>query len=150
MENTIKTVHKLVGLGTFWTVATITAELLPPTGAAVVALIVLVVVLTGLGSIVVSVFFGGDGFDHPGSGFVLALAGFLLVHFGFGWGLTKPYGVANVFPDNSFYSVRYVTVEDDIEMFFAMMLNLCKVAVGMAIVATPTLPIIWTLWKSRE
>jgi hypothetical protein len=145
-----KTAHKLANLGLFWTVAAIVAQFLPPNAAATVEVIVSSLFLTLVGSIVVSAFLGGRGFDHPGSGFVLALAGFLLVHFVFGWDLRKPYGHADVIPGNSFYKEQYVTFKDHTEIFFAMLLNLCKVAVGMGIVAVPTLPIMWKLWKSRN
>jgi hypothetical protein len=154
MKDMTKTAHKLVllgHLGTFWTVAAIVAQFLPPNVAAAVEVVVSSLVLTLLGSIVVSVFLGGGGFDHLGSGFVLALTGFLLVHFVFGWDLTKPYGHAVVIPGNRFYKKQYVTSSDGpTEEFFVMLLNLCKVAVGMAIVALPTLPIIWKLRKSRN
>jgi len=150
LKDITKTAHELAHLGLFWTVAAIVAQFLPPNGAAAVEMIVSSLVLTLVGSIVVSPFLGGRGFDHPGSGFVLALAGFLLVHFVFRWDLTKPYGHADVILGNPFYKEQYVTFKGHTEQFFAMLLNLCKVAVGMAIVAVPTLPIMWKLWKSRN
>jgi hypothetical protein len=112
LKDITKTAHELAHLGLFWTVAAIVAQFLPPNGAAAVEVIVSSLVLTLVGSIVVFPFLGGRGFDHPGSGFVLALAGFLLVHFVFGWDLTKPYGHADVIPDNPFYKEQYVTFKD--------------------------------------
>ncbi len=117
-----KTAHKLANLGLFWTVAAIVAQFLPPNAAAMVEVIVSSLFLALVGSIVVSAFLGGRGFDHPGSGFVLALAGFLLGHFVFGWDLRKPCGHADVIPGNSFYKEQYVTFKDHTEIFFAMLL----------------------------
>jgi hypothetical protein len=153
LKDMAKTAYEVGELGVFWTVAAIVAQFLPPSGAAAVEVIVSSLFLTLVGSIVVSPFLGGRSFDHPVSGFVLALAGFLLVHFVFGWDLRKPYGLADVLPvlpGNPLYKEQYVTFKGHTEIFFAMLLNLCKVAVGMAILAVPTLLIMWKLWKSRN
>ena len=141
---------KLTHLGLYWAVAAFLAQFLPPKGAAAVEVIASILFLALVGSIVISAFLGSPSFDHPGSGFVLALAGFLLVHFVFGWDLAKPYGLSDVIPGNFFYKKQYVTFNNETDTFFAMLLNICKVAIGMAIVAIPTLPIMWKLWRSRN
>jgi len=151
LENVWESAWHLTHLGLFWTLAAIFAQFLPPNGAAVVEVIFSTLFLTGAGSIAVSAVLGGDGFDYPGSGFVLGLAGFLFVHFVFKWHLTLPYDHAPVIPGNRFYTKQFVIFkEPHIDEIFTMLSNLYKVAVGMVIVAVPTLPIMWKLRKSRN
>lgn len=124
-----ETLQKLVGLSIFWLAANFVASFLPPTAAGVAGVIVAIVLFAGLGSIILSVVLGGDGFDHLFAGFMLALPGWALTYFAFGWQLHNPGLEGEGGP-------------------LAMIKNLCILAVGMAIVAIPMLPVIWKLQKS--
>jgi len=140
-------VRKVFGLGVFWVITAIVAtSLLPASWIGWIGLIILAIVLAGFGSIALSLVFGGDGFDYPGRGFLLALFGFLLVKFVFGWDFESPYAILKD------YSVQPPSLNGGEvigAVFLTMAMDFGKVAVGMVIVAIPTLPIILKLHRSR-
>jgi hypothetical protein len=159
--------HKLHKLGILWFIAMIVASFLRPHAALWVAVACDIATLAGLGSIVLSVFLGGEGFDHLLAGLMLALAGWLVMYFFVGWDLQDPYG--NCFPQNSPPPVlglarcgsmpvtdprcipwspeRFEAQCGHVAIFVMMVYDLCIVAIGMAIVAIPMLPVIWKLKK---
>jgi zinc-ribbon domain len=138
--------YKLLGLGVFWTVACVVGSFLPIRLMSPFEYIIQVVVLAGLGSILLSLFLGGDAFDHLGSGLLLALAGLVLGYLVIGWGVVEDPASALIIYCN--YPSR-VSCSPLPIVLGIMALNLCKVAVGMVIVAIPTLPIILKLKRSR-
>jgi hypothetical protein len=127
---------KLIGLGFFWFVAEIIAESVSPGAAAWIGILAGVVVLSGIGSLVLSAVLGGDEFDHLGAGFMLALPGLLLTHYLFGWKLMNP---AEMCAPNQGCGLGLVLP--------AMLANLLIVGVGMAIVAIPAFPLIRKMSK---
>jgi hypothetical protein len=146
---------KIIGLGFFWLIAAIIASFLSPMAAAVVGLIIAIIVLAGLGSIVLSGILGGDGFDHLFAGFMLALPGWCLMHYGFGFRLEVPSVADKVKPLSSFAPDILIPIPGTGPGLFSGMMvpmieDFCIVGVGMLIVAIPTLPVIWKLQKSSR
>jgi hypothetical protein len=131
---------KILGLTVFWIIGTILADFLGPTADTVVALIILAVTLAVIGSMVLSSILGGDGLDHLFAGFMLALPGWLLTHFGFHWYLSNPARACTV---DAVYTCGFGA------MLGTMLLNVLIVAVGMAIICIPVLPLIWKLHRQQ-
>lgn len=131
--------NKIVGLGIFWMVANLIASFLSPGAAGIVGLIVLVVVLTGFGSIALSAILRDDS-DHLFAGFMLAFPGWLLTEFVFHWHLMNP--------DSCTANATYAGQCGGLGSMIAYMIgNFFIVGVGMAIVAVPTIPILLKMRK---
>lgn len=131
--------QKIAGLLGFWVVADGIGYFLPAQAQFWVTSIAAVVVVAGLGSIVLSIPFGGDGFDHLIASFMLAAPGAVLMEFS---GVKAPNPVD--------YCIAHTTAAHACgfgEMLVIMVLDLIIVAIGMAIVAIPAVPIMWKIHK---
>jgi hypothetical protein len=137
--------NKIPGLVVFWLAAAFVASYLSPHVAAVVGLIILVVVLTGLGSIVLSAVFR-DGSSHLLAGFMLALPGWLLTQFIFHWHLGNP-ATCGQGATSSGESLAHQCNFG--ALLVTMIVNLFIVGIGMAIVAIPVFPLLMKLNKAK-
>jgi len=117
----------------FWFVGNLLGQWLGPTTSFVLTLVVLAVTLACIGSMVVSKVLGGKDFDHLAAGFMLALPGWLLMHFLFHWDLSNPANGCT-----AFFSCWG-------EMLVRMLVNTLILVVGMALVCIPVLPVLWRL-----
>jgi|SRR6516165_444888 hypothetical protein len=134
--------NKVLGLAVFWLVADVAANHLSHDAAGVLGLVVLVVVLTGLGSVVLSAIFK-DNSSHLFDGFMLAFPGWLLTEFIFHLHLRNP---ASCEASASVSLAQRCTFGGLLVTMFA---NLCIVGIGMVIVAVPVLPLLWKLQKGK-
>ena len=123
----------IAGLLFFWLAADFVASLVSPTGGMIIGTILLVVVLSVIGGQVLSVMLREEA--SPAAGFMLALPGWLLTQYVFGWHLINPGAVCGSDP-NSVASCGFGVAMG------AMLVNFAIVAIGMAIVALPALPLI--------
>jgi hypothetical protein len=123
----------ITGLVFFWLAADFVAGLVSPSAAFVIGLIIMIVVLSVIGSEVLSLVLGERA--SPGAGFMLAFPGWLLTQFVFGWHLINPANACSSDPSSRFSCGFGVAMG-------AMLLNAFIVAVGMAIVALPAWPLI--------
>jgi hypothetical protein len=166
--------HKLHKLGMMWLVASIFASLfLRPTAAFWVVVVLDIATLAGLGSIVLTLVLGGEGFDHLVAGLMLALTGGLVMYFFFGLDLRHPYGNGSggidcfprIHPRSAsglarcgskpetdprcipWSPERFEAQCGHVAIFLMMVYDLCVVAIGIAIVAIPMLPVISKLKK---
>ena len=130
--------NKIVGLSVFWLAADFLAGFLSPNAAGVVGLFVLLVVLTGLGSMLLSPIFR-DNSGHLFAGFMLAFPGWLLTEFVFHWHLLNPAACTT--------SAAYPTQCGFGTLIGYMIANLFIVGVEMAIVAIPAIPLLLKMRK---
>ncbi len=132
-------VAKIWGLTIFWIVTSWIVNALGGPAAEIVSLIALAVMLTGIGSAVLSAVLGGDAGSHLLAGFMLALPGWLLTEFGFHWHLSSPTSVCAVVHPCAFSAMWVVAGK-----------NVAIVTIGMALVALPVLPLILKLRGQRS
>jgi hypothetical protein len=131
---------KVLGLGGFWIVAVIIASFMPPGAGHVIGTLAVYIVIAGLGSIILSWFLGGDGFDHLLAGACMAIPGWALVHFAFGFSLLSP----------ELACARSSNCNAVGDFILIMIANLIMVGIGMAIVALPTIPLMMKFKKDNQ
>jgi len=124
----------ITGLLFFWLAADFVASLLSPDAGVVVGFIILTVLLTVLGSELLSWALAEK--VNPVAGFMLAFPGWLLTEFVFHWHLSNPAAACDgKSPAGCGIGVAMTS----------MLINVCIVGVGMAIVSIPAIPLILKL-----
>jgi len=131
----------LVGLAFAWLAVDVLASFVSPGAAGVIGLIFLVILLTNLGSVVLSAIFRDDS-SHLLAGFMLAFPGWLLTEFVFHWHLLTPASCVASMTNPAQCGLGTI--------LGYMVANLFIVGVGMVIVAVPALPLLVKLHKQAR
>jgi hypothetical protein len=133
---------KVFALAALWLIANFVGFVLPVNVQPWISVSADVILLGGVGSIVLSLIFGGDWFDRLFAGFMLAAPGAVLMTYVFGWKATNLVD----------YCQGRLSAQESCglgEMLSVAIVDLCVLAVGMLIVAVPALPVMWILHRLK-